>query len=452
VSRIIRSVLVCLLGAVSLAPGVATAHSGKQSYLSVSVYGDRVAGMVEIPVADLSRALGIDFPTAESSLGDALQESSEIIVDYVDERTALGDDSGTWDLDYGEISALGSGRGAYMVLLFDVARDFDSRPLEFDAVFSVIVDEDAERDNLLLIADYWPGGISSSEESIASFTMGQTEQSVVLEAGSTATTVSVTRELGSVGLRTSIDLLLVVMALAAVSVLVPGRPSTATPTSLARAVRRVSRSAGLVVVAMVAAFVASGVASFEPPARPTGLLVAAMLGVAAVFLAVGRFRPQVRSFSSVIYVLGGAVIGVGLAEPYVPDERNGVAQLPALLGFAAGAVIATLIGWVIVAILMLMLRRTRYMSWCAAGLSLIFLAYSALFIANLVVGDDWSLDQVTNPLGVWPRNYWFVLLGAAGVAGVRHIEQRAGRLLPDASPEDPPTMSETIDNTDRVQA
>jgi hypothetical protein len=67
-------------------------------------------------------------------------------------------------------------------------------------------------------------------------------------------------------------------------------------------------------------------------------------------------------------------------------------------------------------------------------LSVVFVVYAVAWSGELLANDDWPIEKVANPLRVWPRNFWFVLLAVAAAGAVRTIEQRAGRLRPtDAS-------------------
>ena len=51
--RFLSSVFIAVVVVLGLAPLSADAHSGKQSYLYISVYDDGIEGRVEMPAAEL---------------------------------------------------------------------------------------------------------------------------------------------------------------------------------------------------------------------------------------------------------------------------------------------------------------------------------------------------------------------------------------------------------------
>ena len=69
------------------------------------------------------------------------------------------------------------------------------------------------------------------------------------------------------------------------------------------------------------------------------------------------------------------------------------------------------------------------------GLSLVFLGFAVLWFGELLTNGTWPIERLANPLRVWPRNFWFVVLAAAVAGGVRTVEQRAGRLRPVGAPD-----------------
>jgi hypothetical protein len=99
-----------------------------------------------------------------------------------------------------------------------------------------------------------------------------------------------------------------------------------------------------------------------------------------------------------------------------------------LVAFQVGAFVAALLVAVFIGVPLLLLRRTRYVPAIVLVLSVIFVGYAVAWSGELLANDDWPIEKVANPLRVWPRNFWFVLLAVAAAGAIRSIEQRAGRL------------------------
>ncbi len=234
-----------MLFVVGLAPATASAHSGTQSYLYVSIFDDGVKGRVEIPAVDLGPALGIELPTSPGELRTAVQAARSEIESYIAENTTLGADGTTWTLEYGDLSVLPTEKGPYIVLQFVVTDDFDAAQRDFVADFSVIIESNPERDALLLIEDDWGGAtFNNGSGHLLGFSVGQTEQAVVLDNASTLSSMAAIRGVASDEVREGIDLLLLVAAVTAAMVLVPLRRDEATPRSLDQRARSAATTSG----------------------------------------------------------------------------------------------------------------------------------------------------------------------------------------------------------------
>ncbi len=163
----------------------------------------------------------------------------------------------------------------------------------------------------------------------------------------------------------------------------------------------------------------------------------------------GRFRPAARSWSTALLALAGLGFGIGVGAYFIAQDLDRSRPVTGLIAFELGALIAALLVAVFIGIPLLLLRRTRYISGIVIGLSLVFLGFAALWFGELATNSTWPIERISNPLRVWPRNFWFVLLAVAAAAAVRAIEQRADRLRPEAAddvsaPESVEMQSEPI--------
>ena len=439
-----------LLLVFALAPATASAHSGKQSYLYVSVFDDGVKGRVEIPLVDLGPALGIDFSTSSDALRAEIITFRQAIEDYIVENTALGTTSESWTIVYGAMSLLPTENGPYVVLDFVVDETFDSAPRTFVADFSVIVESNPERDSLLLIEDDWRSAtFNNGSGPLLGFSIGQTEQLVELESASTLTSMVAIRGIGSDAVRVGIDLLMIAAAVASVLILVPSRRDESEPQPLRNVMRRTAKGAGVFAIAATFTLWASGLGIVVLPVRTAGLLVAATLAIVAVYLSVARFRPGVRSFATALHSIAGLGFGIGLGAAFIAQDLDRSRPVTGLIAFQFGALVAALLVAAFIGVPLLLLRRTRYVPAIVVGLSLVFVGFALLWFGERLTNSTWPIERLANPLRVWPRNFWIVLLVVAAAGAVRTIEQRAGRLRPEAAdgvsaPESIETPSEPV--------
>jgi hypothetical protein len=435
----LASLLIGLLLAVGLAPTPASAHSGKQSYLYVSLFEDGVEGRVEIPVVDLGPVLGIDFADAPGGLSAGVTAARAEIEAYVAEHTGLGTATENWELTYGDISVLPTENGPYVVLDFVVDEDLDGAPRTFVANFAVIVESNPERDSLLLIEDDWPSAtFNNGSGHLLGFSVGMTEQTVELEDESTLSSMAAIRGLGSNEVREGIDLLLLVAAVSATFVLVPLRRDQATPRPLSTVGRDAATGAGIFVLAATIGLWVVGLGLLTLPTRVTAGIVAGTLALQAVYLSAARFRASTRTLATAMFALAGLAFGLGLGAGFVFHELDRSRPVTGLVAFQVGALVAALLIALFIGVPLLLLRRTRYVPALAVAMSVVFVGYAVAWWGELLANDDWPIEKVANPLRVWPRNFWFVLLAVAAAAAVRAIEQRAGRLRSTATAEPTP--------------
>jgi len=436
VIRFLTSVFVSIVVIVGLAPLGADAHSGKQSYLYISIFDDGVEGRIEMPAADLAAALGDDIPANAPAARAAVAELTTPIREYVAQNFALAGDSGDWTVTLADtISILPTENGLYVVIEYVVENDFDRAPDAFTADFSIIIENDENKDALLHIEDDWASAeFNNGERPLLGFSTGQTEQRVNLGGASTIDSMLAIRGLGTDAVRTGIDLMLIVVAVALPAVLVPAarRTHVVSRPDLARRI-------GSAFVALIAGhsitlwLVGSGV--ITPSTRLVGVLVAAGLTTVAVFGLIAFWRPAVWSLSPTVIAIVGLLQGLGLGDLFLADELDRRRPLTSLLAFHIGVEIALAIVAAIVIVTLGLLRRTRFATPAAMVLGLALAGYGAAWFFERLGESDWPIEEVANPLRVWPRNLVFAAIAIAVAAGLRHWDARANRLRPIEQPE-----------------
>ncbi len=429
--RLILLVAASVVVAVGLGSTPAAAHSGKQSYLYISLFDDGVEGRVEIPVVDLGPALGIDLENSSGGLRAGVAAARAEIIEYVDEHMSLSGAGGPWSIEFGQPRVLGTENGPYVVTPYVVTDTFDTAPQEFTAEFDAIIETDPEKDALLLVEDNWRSAtFDNGSNPLLGFSTGATVQQVVLDDAGTLTSMAEIRGLGSDAVRNGIVIMLVVAALVLSVVLLPAQRSRSEIATTGELIRRGGRIAGPFAAAVVIGSLLSGPGALDLPNRLVGVAISVTLGVLAAYAIVARFRPEFRFAGWILAAIAGSVVGLELGRMFVFYGLDRTRPLVGWLAFVVGALIAMALVAVFVGAPLYLLRRTRFASAVLVIVAVVLAAYGIAWTGELLLDTDWPIEEVANPFRVWPRNAWFVLLAVAAAAAVRAIESRAGRLRP----------------------
>ena len=448
--RFLSLVFIAVVIVLGLAPLGADAHSGKQSYLYISVYDDGIEGRVEMPAADLGRVLGLDIPQDVRGARAAIGELTTPIIRYVSENMALSGEEGPWKLDLADsLQILPTENGPYVVLPFSVDEVLADAPSSFTADFSVIIEADPEKDALLIIEDDWSSAtFDNGSEPLLGFSTGLTEQRVVLGGASTIEAMGAIRGIGTDAVRTGIDLMLIVVAVVVPAVLVPAVRRTHVVSSTAMA-----RRLGFGLLALIAGHSItlwlSGTGVLTPSARLSALLAAGALCAMAIYGLLSWWRPALWAHAAWVIVVVGLLQGFGLGLYFDTQSLDRRRPLTSLLAFHIGVEVAVVILVALVAAPLVILRRTRLAGAVAVGLGAALAGFGVAWLFERLFDSDWPIEEAANPLRVWPRNLIFVGLAIAVAAAIRQFDARSGRLRPienDASTETdaPPVEQEAI--------
>ncbi len=424
----------------------ASAHSGKQSYLYLSVFDDGAEGRVEIPAVDLGPAIGVDLVGVPGGLASGVIAERAAIEEYVDGHMSLAGDGGTWSIDYGPPSVLPTENGPYVVLPYVVDENFDAAPRTFIVGFDVIIESDPEKDALLIIEDDWRGAVfDNGSEPLIGFSTGLTVQEVVLEDAGTLSSMAAIRGLGSDAVRNGIDMMLVVAALALPVVLLPSARSRSEVATTGELARRAGRMFAPFAVTVAVGSLATGLGVIDPPDRLVGVAVAIMLGALALYAVLARYAPAVRTVGVWLAALAGLAVGLELGGVFVFYGLDRSRPLTGWIAFLIGALIAMALVAVFVGLPLYLLRRTRFATVVLVVVAVVLAGYALAWTGERVLDTDWPIEEVANPLRVWPRNAWFVALAIALAAAARAIESHAGRLRP-VGPEATDTVAPAVES------
>lgn len=427
--RLILLVATLAVAVVGLVPTPAAAHSGKQSYFYISIFDDGVEGRIEIPIVDLGPALGLDLGGSLADIRAAVEDARAEITDYVRAHVALADASGPWSLEFGQVRLLPTENGPYAVVPYVVTDTFDSVPRTFTATFEAIIEADPEKDALLLIEDDWRSAtFDNGSGHLLGFSTGLTVQEVVLDDAGTLSSMAEIRGLGSDSVRNGIDLMLVVVGLIVSVVLLPAgrsRSDIATSRELGGRARRTFVPFG---GAVAFGSMLSGLVVVDLPVRLLALLMAAALAAVAVHAAVARYRPEFRSAEVWLAAIAGSAVGLELGRWFVFYGLDRARPIVGWVAFVVGALIAMALVALFVGIPLYLIRRTRFATPVLVGSAVVLVGYALGWAGEAILDTDVAMAEIANPLRVWPRNAWFVLVAIAAAAGVRAFEGRAGRL------------------------
>lgn len=443
VTRCLRPLLLLLVAGCTIAAvgSNAQAHSGKQSYIYLGLFDDGVDGRVEIPTADLGSVLGLEFGTSLEAAETTAEQNASLIRSYIGDHFGLGDGSTSWDLEFGEVGILPEA-GNYAVVPFEVVRDFDSAPRSFVVEFDAIIHANDQKDALLHIENDWGTGTFANEDDpIANFSVGRTVQEITLDDASIASSVLGARGVGSDAVRTNIDQILFVVALVLpVGLVLRGSTVFGRAPSLAEAARRLVALLGVTIAAHSLTLWIVGLGIVDLTARTTSILVATALLVLAVF---SMWPPARRHELTVVGILGLAQ-GLGLGTAFLASDLDRFDGVMPLVAFQFGVEIAIAIVAALTMAVLLPLRRTVLAPIVLYGTALVLCGYAIGWLIERVGDTSIDMEEVANPLRVWPRNLWIVAGVVVAAGALYGWTASRGRLRPTAEPpavSDPETTA-----------
>jgi hypothetical protein len=434
----ISLVLAALAVALGLLPGVAEAHSGKQSYVYLSLYDDGLEGRIEVPARDIEPILGFEVPQEEGPAREVMEERGDEVIAYFEENLTIGDGTTDWDIVYDGFDVLVTPAGTYIQLPFVVDQDFGGAPpRSFVVDYSGVIEANPEKDALLLIEHDWRSATFNNEAGeLLGFSTGRTEQTVVVDDASTLSSLAEVRGLGTTAVRAGVDHLLLVVAIVLPTALVAaGRRWSDGAPSVGAALLRASRLLGTLAIAHVITLWLVGLGVVDLPDRLVATLVAAALLAAALGAVAGAVRPRLTRFEIPVVAAIGLIQGLGLGQLFVADRLDRSRPLLSLVAFSLGVEIAVVIIAALTLAPLLLLGRTRLAPLALFGGAAALSAYAVVWLAERIGNATWeTIDEFANPFRVWPRNLWIILLLTAALAGLVGWAGSRGRLRPLAEP------------------
>ncbi len=378
----------------------ASAHSGFQSYVYVSIFDDALEGRVEYPIDDLGPVIDLDFPPEADDRLDVARSNADRIIAYTDLHLDLGDGEVAWELAFdSEFEMLETEAGDYLQVPFEVLETFDDAPRTFVATYSGIIESNPERDALFLVENDWGSATFGNEgEHLLGFSVGAETQLIDVEEVSMAESMTEVARRGSVAVDRSLVILTTLVAVLAGAVL--GNRRTGRPSSVRSALERLGARLTWFVVPMVAVTAVLGLSS-------TALTERTALGIGAIGTLLAASSVVVPPATARLVIGGaGAAAGAVLAQTFVFQQLDRSRPILAFIGFALGVIATVAFVTVLLLPLALLIRR-----WSRAGLVAEVLAAGAglagaVWLVERVLGVKFPLrtaeltvaDAITSPI------------------------------------------------------
>ncbi len=412
-------------------PGVASAHSGNQSYVYVDVTEGSLGGRVELPIADLRVALGLDLSGTDEQILAELQANSDRLIAYADEHFDIGVGDEQWAMTFGAVELFYSDAPEvddnYVILPFDVAVAGGSVPRQFDLRFDLFFDEIDGRDALLLIENDWQAGvIENGWESLTAFDDQSRTQTIDLGDTSVFKNFTSSVELGVNHIKTGPDHILFVLVLLLPSVLVfrSGWQPTA---RFGSALWRVLKVVTMFTVAHSITFTLAGL-GFLP--LPSPRIVESIIALSIAAAALHNIRPIAPNREWLISFAFGLFHGMGFASLVSGLDVSRGTQLVSLLGRNVGIEIGQAVVVLLLFPALFLLRRTRAYQPLFVVISLVLTLVALLWMIERLFETEVGINTFVDPVFVWPRVLFYIAGFTAIAAAYFAYERAGGRLAP----------------------
>ena len=430
--------------------GTASAHRNDESYLYLDVGATTLTGRAELTYPDLREVLGFELSgSADEQLAELKQRLPEV-VKYTAARTSIGDASGAWPLEFGDVELLveegvGSGGTGYAVIPFDVDVPTPEVPQLIDVTFSPFLEEVENRNNIALVSNDWKRGVIDQETNeLAILTADSPSATIDLGNASQWKNFRASIDLGVDHIRNGPDHIFFVFVLLLPSVLVLLAGAWKPAPNFRQSLLRVIAVATMFTIAHSLTFTLAGLDILPlPPSKLVEALIALSIAVAALHNIKPIFGHREWSLAFVF----GLFHGMGFAGLVQDLDIDRSTQLFSLLGRNVGIEIGQLVIILITFPGLFLLRRTRAYLPLMYTASLGLAVMSSLWVVERVFEIDMGFNGAIDKALEWPRSLWVVIVLTGVVVIYRQIEAKNGNLLPLAAADD--DASEASDHDDR---
>ncbi len=405
----------------------AAAHRSDESYLYLDIGDNSVSGRVETPIRDLRTVFGMELEGSDDDIVEELEGRLGEIQAYLDSESSVGSDGVRWGMEFDGVELFAEG-GPHAVFPFTVDLPGDEVPQVIEATFTPFLDEIADRNNIVLIANDWKRGVVEEEANELIITnLGSPSGEINLGESNQWGNFTRSIELGVDHLRTGPDHIFFVLVLLLTSVLVLNSGQWAPSPTFGASLRRVILVATMFTIAHSITFTLAGIDVLPlPPSKLVETLIAVSIGAAALH----NLRPVFGHREWSLAFAFGLFHGMGFAGLIDELDINRSTQLVSLLGRNVGIEIGQLVIILISFPGLYLLRRTRAYRPLMVVSSILLAVVSIIWVIERVFEVDAGIESIIDSAVLWPRSLWLAIVFTIAAAAFRAFEEKNDRLLP----------------------
>ena len=427
--RVVGAVALILAAGFAVVPLLAAradAHSGTQSYVYLDIYESSIEGRLEFPIKELNRELSLSIPQDEENAGPQIEANVAALQQYPRDHFTIGNSTEVWPYEFTELEFLEVDAGSYAVMHFQVsgAREV---PAGLTVRFDPFVDTNSDHSSLLLIGNYWKGGVFGNEaDHLIVYNKGARTQSFSLEDPSFWKGFRGVTSLGTEHIRSGPDHILFIIALLLPSVLVLRAKQWTPSPSFKASLKRIVKIATMFTLAHSITLSLAALDIVRLPSRPVETVIALSIAAAAL----NNIWPVVVNREWAVAFAFGLFHGMGFAgllSQLGLDRSNRVWSLLGFnLGIEIGQVAIVLAVFPILYVLRRLLLYRNFVQLGSLGLTVVALAWAV----ERAFETDLKVDRLVDPIFVYPR-VLVVVAACAAIAVVLYlIESHRDRLSP----------------------
>lgn len=429
--RRVLLVLAAAALAVTVWAAPAGAHRSDESYLYLDVGDDVLAGRVELAYPDVRTVLGLDLAGSADEVRAEIEANLSRLQAYAQERTTIGASGSEWELvfdgfDLLEEGDVGPNGIGHVILPFVVDLTVDSVPQVLDVTFTPFLDEIADRNNIVLVANDWQRGVFDEEANeLLIIDAGSRSGSIDLGNPSQWRNFEASIDLGIDHIRTGPDHIFFILVLLLPSVLVLAGARWHPAPTFGYSLVRVIVVATMFTIAHSLTFTLAGLDILPlPPSQLVETLIALSIAAAALH----NLRPVLGHREWLIAFLFGLFHGMGFAGLVDDLGVSRTTQLVSLLGRNVGIEIGQLVIILIAFPGLFLLRRTRWFQPFFVAASLLLALLSTIWVVERAFEVEAGINDLIDKVILWPRSFWLCAAFTVAAAVLYRWEQRAGRL------------------------
>ena len=310
----------------------ASAHALNQGYIFLSLGEQPLSGRVEMTLADVNVALGLDLPSDGSATLADIEPHVDRIIDYVDARIELAEGGQTAPLTFGGPTLFATSFAHFIQIPFE-APSLSAEPDALDVLYGRLFDAKSDHRGMLVVENNWKTGTLQEEANVLLvFEPGSERQVLDLSSSSWLRGFANMIGLGTHHIWVGIDHILFLFALLLPAVVIrrdgAWRPVGGFRPALIHVIK-------VVTIFTVAHTITLSLAALNAVSLPSRL-VESIIAISIAIAALDIFIPILRERIWVIVFAFGLFHGFGFASVLSEIGIPSSYVVPSLLGFNVG--------------------------------------------------------------------------------------------------------------------